>query len=124
MQCNQYQSQQNHEDVSGGLSNQCEACADDDAWGTEGHHLDDNLPAVFDVGTTGDLQLEGNRLFVIDCQLEEDEVDQSCRETHIGKDHEPGELACEDGWQHDEEGDEQGDGVEPELGLEQGAPVP
>ena len=47
-------------------------------------------------------------------------MDQTTSQTHVGGHHQPGELACEDCWQHDEEGDEQGDGVEPEFGLEQG----
>ena len=117
------QTQQCHEDVSGGLTNQSEACADNDTWCTERQHLDDQLPTVLEVGAVGDLQLQGDGLFVIDSQLEDNEMDQTTSQTHVGDHHQPGELACEDCWQHDEEGDEQGDGVEPEFGLEQGDDV-
>ncbi len=117
------QSEDTHKEEGVGGADEQIAGADDEHRAEEGCHLDGYLHAVLEVALARHLLLQGQRLLVVDGQLEDDEVDESAREEHVGAEHEEGELAREDGGHHYHEGDDEGCAVEAELGLEQGDDV-
>ena len=117
------ESEGRHDEIGARLADGDKADGGDDAGSEEGDHLDDDLHAVLEVALGGHLLLEGERLLVIDGQLEDDEMEHSGGGGHIGHQHEEGEFAGENGREHDDERHEEDGGIEPELRLQQGDDV-
>ena len=114
------QPEQAHEDVGLLKTYQDIANSHNDDGAEEGHHLDGELHAVLEVALGCHLLLQGQRLLVIDGELEDDEMEESSCQQHIGRQHQEGKLTIEDGREHDEIGNNEYSTVEPKLGLEQG----
>ena len=113
------QPEQAHEDVGLLKTYQDIANSHDDNRAEESHHLDGELHAVLEVALCCHLLLQRQRLLVIDGELEDDEMEKSSCQQHIGRQHQEGKLTIEDGREHDEIGDDEHGTIKPELGLEQ-----
>ena len=74
---NEGQTKHTHEDIGGRKSYGKIAETDNYAWYDKSYQLNDNLYAVFEIALTRDFQLQRYALLVIDCQLEDDEMDKS-----------------------------------------------
>lgn len=77
------QTQYTHEDICGGETYGKIADTDNHTWDNKGSHLNDNLYTVFEIALTSHLQLQGDGLLVVDSQLEDNEMNQTCHKEHI-----------------------------------------
>ena len=86
----------------------------------ECENLDENHdPTVLYHCLSDEFLIEWGGLLVIYCELHEQEIAYSCRECHIGKEHQQTCLASDEHWYHQKEWEYENGAIEIELGDEQ-----